>query len=91
MSDGGESLVQCQGLGALRPNTVLLGWPTDTQRAEAFAAMLRTLAALGASLVAVRFADEPDDPWAVPDGMMKTGPFEVPLPRKVLRVKVLLY
>ena len=24
-------------------------------------------------------------------GLMKTGPFEVPLPRKVLRVKVLLY
>ncbi len=50
LSDGVESLVQCQGLGALRPNTVLLGWPTDTQRAEAFAAMLRTVAALGASL-----------------------------------------
>ena len=28
LSDGIEALVQCQGLGAVRPNTVLLGWPT---------------------------------------------------------------
>jgi len=70
LSDGVESLVQCQGLGALRPNTVLLGWPTDPQRASPFAAMLRTVAALGASLVAVHFADEPEDPWEVPSGTL---------------------
>ncbi len=71
LSDGVESLVQCQGLGALRPNTVLLGWPTDPQRADAFAAMLRTVATLGTSLIAVRFADEPpEDPWEVPDGTL---------------------
>ncbi|MCA9231856.1 MAG: amino acid permease [Planctomycetales bacterium] len=70
LSDGVESLVQCQGLGALRPNTVLLGWPMNVQRAEGFAAMLRTIAALGASLVAVRFEDEPEDPWEVPDGTL---------------------
>ena len=70
LSDGVESLVQCQGLGALRPNTVLLGWPTDVQRTEAFAAMLRTIAALGASLIAVRLADEPEDPWAARGGTL---------------------
>ena len=59
LSDGVESLVQCQGIGALRPNTVLLGWPTDKERAESFAAMLRTVAVLGVSLVAARFKDEP--------------------------------
>jgi hypothetical protein len=70
LSDGVASLVQCQGLGALRPNTVLLGWPTDARRAESFAAMLRTVAALGASLVAVRFGDEPEDAWEVPSGTL---------------------
>ena len=70
LSDGIESLVQCQGLGALRPNTVLMGWPTDRERAGAFAAMLRTIAALGTSLIAVRFTDEPDDPWTAPSGTL---------------------
>ncbi len=68
LSSGVESLVQCHGLGALRPNTVLLGWPSEPKRREAFGAMLRTVAGLGASLIAVRFADEPDDPWEVPAG-----------------------
>ena len=68
VSDGVESLVQCQGLGALRPNTVLLGWPADPQRTESFGAMLRSVAALGVSLVAVRLAEEPEDPWDVPHG-----------------------
>ena len=68
LSDGVESLVQCHGLGALRPNTVLLGWPTETQRAEVFGSMLRTVAELGVSLVAVRFVQESDDPREVPTG-----------------------
>jgi hypothetical protein len=70
LSDGVESLVQCHGLGSLRPNTVLLGWPTDPQRSESFGAMLRTVAALNISLVAVRFTDEPEDPWEVPSGTL---------------------
>jgi hypothetical protein len=71
LSDGVESLVQCQGLGALRPNTVLVGWPTDARRAEAYAAMLRSVANLGASLIAVRvMEDEEGDPWEVPQGTL---------------------
>lgn len=70
LSDGVESLVQCQGLGALRPNTVLFGWPLDVQRIEAFAAMLRTVAALGSSLVLVRLANEPKNPWEPPAGTL---------------------
>jgi hypothetical protein len=68
VSDGIESLVQCHGMGALRPNTVLVGWPTDPDRAESLAATLRTVAGLGRSIVAVRFTDETDDPWQVPRG-----------------------
>lgn len=68
LSDGIESLVQCQGLGALRPNTLLLGWPNDADRGPAFAATLRTVAGLGRSIIAIRFTNEADDPWQAPAG-----------------------
>ena len=32
LSDGIEALIQCHGIGGLRPNTVLLGWPRDRAR-----------------------------------------------------------
>jgi len=60
--------VQCQGMGALRSNTLMIGWPTDPARAEAFGATLRTVAGLHRSLIAVRFKDEPEDPWIAPPG-----------------------
>jgi hypothetical protein len=63
LSDGIEALVQSHGLGALRPNTILVGWPSDPKRAEAFSAMLRSVALLKRSIVAVRFIPEHDDPW----------------------------
>ncbi|HRX77473.1 MAG TPA: amino acid permease [Pirellulaceae bacterium] len=68
LADGIESLVQCQGMGALRSNTVMIGWPTDTKRAEAFGATLRTIASLQRSIISVRFKDDPDDPWVAPSG-----------------------
>ena len=68
LSEGIETLVQCHGLGALRPNTVLLGWPGDPARAEPMGATLRTIAGLGRSIVAVRFREEPLDPWIAPSG-----------------------
>lgn len=72
LSDGVEALVQCHGLGALRPNTVLMGWPQDASRAEVFGAITRTVSALGCSVVAVRLRHEglqqEQDPWNVPAG-----------------------
>jgi hypothetical protein len=70
LSDGIEALVQCQGLGALRPNTVLLGWPGDATRCESFGATLRTVARLERSIVAVRYRQDPEDPWEVPAGTL---------------------
>lgn len=70
LSDGIEALVQCHGLGGLRPNTVLLGWPNDPSRAEPFVAMLRTIAGLQRSIVAMRFAEEPEDAWDAPPGSL---------------------
>ncbi len=68
LSDGIEALVQCHGLGVLRANTVLLGWPSDPARVEAFGATLRVVARLKRSIVAVRIRDEDADPWEVPPG-----------------------
>ncbi len=78
ISDGIEALVQCHGIGGLRPNTVLMGWPNDAGRADAFGASLRLVARLGRSSISVRFlgyrADDAnetetdDDPWDVPVG-----------------------
>ena len=68
LSDGVESLVQCHGLGAFRPNTVLLGWPADPDRVESFGSILRAVAGLERSIVAVRTVADPEDPWDAPPG-----------------------
>ncbi|MGI9515624.1 MAG: amino acid permease, partial [Pirellulaceae bacterium] len=64
-AEGIESLVQCQGFGALRPNTVLVGWPSSVDKAESFGAMLRVISRLKRSIVAVRLSQEVSetDPW----------------------------
>jgi amino acid transporter len=68
LSDGIESLAQCHGLGAFRPNTVLLGWPADPSRVESFGSILRIVAGLGRSIVAIRSAEDVEDPWEAPQG-----------------------
>lgn len=80
VSDGIESLVQCHGIGGLRPNTVLLGWPNDAAKSEIFGANLRLISQLNRSIVAVRLKpagdsgtltgnqNSLDDPWEVPSG-----------------------
>jgi Solute carrier family 12/Amino acid permease len=54
LSDGIESLVQCHGIGGLRPNTVLIGWPRNETKAESFGAILRMITRLRRSLVCAR-------------------------------------
>ncbi len=68
LQDGMESLVQCHGLGALRCNTVLVGWPADAARADVFGATLRTIARLRRSIIALRITHESVDPWLAPEG-----------------------
>ncbi|MFC1597218.1 amino acid permease [Planctomycetota bacterium] len=68
LSDGVESLVQCHGLGVVRPNTVLLGWPNDPDRVESFGSILRAVAGFRSSIVAVRTTEDAADPWDVPEG-----------------------
>ncbi|MFK8112861.1 MAG: amino acid permease [Rubripirellula sp.] len=65
---GVEALVQCQGLGRLRPNTILLGYPLTVERMRIFGGLLRNLEALGRSAIVLRRTDEPEDDWAAPKG-----------------------
>jgi amino acid transporter len=65
---GVEALVQCQGLGRLRPNTILLGYPLTIERMRVFCLLLRNLQSLGRSAVVLRRTDKPDDDWDAPEG-----------------------
>ncbi|MDG1873586.1 MAG: amino acid permease, partial [Mariniblastus sp.] len=67
---GMESLVQTHGLGALRPNTVLIGWPASQDKAGGFAQILRSVTSLERSIVAMRFSGRAieDDSRRVPRG-----------------------
>jgi hypothetical protein len=62
LTEGIEYLIQCSGLGALRPNTLLLGWPDAEKKAEPLVASLRVIEALRRNIVIARLTDEPDNP-----------------------------
>jgi amino acid transporter len=66
---GIEALVQCYGIGAFRPNLVLLGW-SSRGRAIDFCNILRTVAGLERSIVMVRANrnGNGEDPWLPPLG-----------------------
>lgn len=66
LSDGIEALVQCHGIGGLKPNAVLLGWPKSEAKAETFAASLRLLARLQRSIICARLVQDLDDLNNVP-------------------------
>jgi amino acid transporter/nucleotide-binding universal stress UspA family protein len=68
LAEGIGALIQCQGLGALRPNTVLLGWPHDVERAKNFGATLRSIVALGRNAIVIRVREESPTPWQPPYG-----------------------
>ncbi len=68
LADGVESLVQCHGLGSLRPNTVLIGWPSEHTRTDIFSANLRTIANLGRSIIVMRLTDKVEEPRNIPLG-----------------------
>lgn len=65
---GVEALVQCQGLGSLRPNVVLLGCPLTVERMRVFGNLLRNLRSMNRSAVVLRRTDDVEDDWAAPKG-----------------------
>ncbi len=68
LNAGVEALVQCSGIGALRPNLVLFGWLSDKARLIEFCAGLRIAAALKRSLVVAKVDREIEDLWQTPPG-----------------------
>ncbi len=79
LSDGIESLIQCHGIGGLRPNTVLLGWPRDDSKAESFGASLRVIARMKRSILAARFLAYRDtEDEAMDDFTNVDGHWQVP-------------
>ncbi len=68
LTQGIEYLIQCNGLGALRPNTIMLGLPNQEEKADAILATLRTVAGLNRSIILSRLDESDDDPWFAPEG-----------------------
>lgn len=73
LSDGLDALIQSHGIGGIRPNTILLGWPQNEDSAKNFASSLRLLSRFGRSIVCARFIDDVSDEtefnaWSIPDG-----------------------
>jgi amino acid transporter len=48
-----QGLLQCHGLGGLRPNTLLLGWSRDPEKSGVFADILSLARRMGRSIVVV--------------------------------------
>ncbi len=68
VTEGIEYLIQCSGLGALRPNTLLLGWPNQETKAEAVVSSLRVIDSLRRNIIMARFEDIPENPRKAPPG-----------------------
>ncbi len=78
LSDGIESLIQCHGIGGLRTNTVLLGWPREESKAETFGSNIRLITRMKRSVLAARFlvhrevelddSGDVSEHWNVPQG-----------------------
>ncbi len=64
---GLKSLLQCHGIGGVRPNTVLLGWSDDPDELERFANVLRLSERLQQNIVVVKSETE-FEPWEVSPG-----------------------
>ena len=64
-----QGLLQCHGLGGLRPNTLLLGWSQDPENSGVFSDLLSLAKRMGRSIVVV--ANKQKDKEArtlIPDG-----------------------
>ncbi|MEM7454785.1 MAG: amino acid permease [Planctomycetota bacterium] len=68
LTEGIEYLIQCSGLGALRPNTLLLGWPAEESKAEPLVASLRVIKGLRRNVIIARSTELEAEPRKPPKG-----------------------
>lgn len=66
--DGLKSLLQCYGVGGIRPNTVLLGWSDDAARRAMFCKSLRLIRDLERSILVAFYPDKDQRLEAAPRG-----------------------
>ncbi|MBI1182140.1 MAG: amino acid permease [Alphaproteobacteria bacterium] len=65
--EGVKAMLQTHGIGGIRPNTVVLGWPADIAHAETFGALARLARRLERSVVVVK-CRLGHELWTVPMG-----------------------
>lgn len=65
--EGVRSLLQCHGLGGIRPNTVVLSWPGDIEQADNFGALTRLARRMERSAIVIKCKDD-HELWTVPAG-----------------------
>lgn len=65
--DGVKAMLQCHGIGAMRPNTVLGGWSDDIDEFERYADMLRLCQRLQRNIVIIK-REQTRERWSVPKG-----------------------
>ena len=65
--EGMKALLQCHGIGGIRPNLLLFGWSDDPDRQEPFAEVLRLVSRLKKDVAIVRCNEEREE-WSVPMG-----------------------
>ncbi len=65
--DGLKALLQCHGIGGLRPNTILLGWSDDPAKEESFSLTLGIARKMNRSILVVRCQQEKEK-WDPPAG-----------------------
>ncbi|MDD4737497.1 MAG: amino acid permease [Kiritimatiellae bacterium] len=63
-----KALLQCHGLGGLTPNTVLLGWSEDPEKAAVFYETIQTVKEMKRSLIVVASEDEEEERSYIPEG-----------------------
>ena len=75
LGEGVGSLVQCCGIGAMRPNLVLLGWSTNVDTRDIYCACIRRAHRLGRSVGILRLQEQHEPPAAADE--IPRGPIDV--------------
>ncbi|MEO8464744.1 MAG: amino acid permease [Gammaproteobacteria bacterium] len=65
--EGVKALLQCHGVGGIRPNTVVLGWSDDIDDLGSFTDVLRLAAHLRRNIVVIK-REQQREPWSVAAG-----------------------
>jgi amino acid transporter len=66
-ADGLKALIQCHGIGGLRPNTILMGWSEDVTKSDAFVLILNLAKKMKRNVLVVR-CQQKQEKWDAPRG-----------------------